>query len=166
LNELQDVLFSESLKVPPNFAFLGRALGTLVGLATALDPSFQFVEVAEPYARRLVTERKGVISTLQMVGREVRNLGATAYSLPYLTQAALIDVREIEEEFGQRVDTAARSLERLENSVRRILYGLLVLTLLFAASTVLRRVPAFTTLAFAVSTILLIAALMPRRRKR
>jgi predicted unusual protein kinase regulating ubiquinone biosynthesis (AarF/ABC1/UbiB family) len=166
LNELQDVLFSESLKVPPNFAFLGRALGTLVGLSTALDPSFQFVEVAEPYARRLVTEHKGVMSTLQMVGKEVRNLGVTAYSLPYLTQAALIDVREIEEEFGRRVDTAGRALERLENSVRRILYGLLVLTLLFAASTVLRRVPAFTTLAFAVSTILLIAALIPRRKRR
>lgn len=166
LNQLQDVLFSESLRVPPNFAFLGRALGTLVGLATALDPSFQFVEVAEPFARGLVTERKGVIPTLQSVGREVRSLGATAYSLPYLTQAALTDVRGIEEEFGQRIDTVARSLERLESSVRRILYGLLVLTLLFAASTVLHRVPAFTTLAFAVSTILLIAAMMPRRRRR
>jgi predicted unusual protein kinase regulating ubiquinone biosynthesis (AarF/ABC1/UbiB family) len=166
LNQLQDVLFSESLRVPPNFAFLGRALGTLVGLATALDPSFQFVEVAEPFARSLVTERKGFFPAIQSVGREVRSLSATAYSLPHLTQAALMDVRGIEEDVGQRVDTVARSLERLEGSVRRILYGLLVLTLLFAASTVLHRVPAFTTLAFAVSTILLIAALMPRRRRR
>jgi predicted unusual protein kinase regulating ubiquinone biosynthesis (AarF/ABC1/UbiB family) len=166
LNELQDVLFSESLRVPANFAFLGRALGTLVGLATALDPSFQFVEVAEPYARKLVTERKGLVATLQSVGREARNLGTTAYSLPYLAQAALVDVQGIEADFVQRVDTLARSMERLETSVRRILYGLLVLTLLFAASTVLHRVPAFTTIAFAVSTVLLIAAMLPRRRKR
>jgi predicted unusual protein kinase regulating ubiquinone biosynthesis (AarF/ABC1/UbiB family) len=166
LNELQDVLFSESLRVPANFAFLGRALGTLVGLATALDPSFQFVEVAEPYARNLVTERKGLVATLQSVGREARNLGTTAYSLPYLAQAALVDVQGIEADFVQRVDTLARSMERLETSVRRILYGLLVLTLLFAASTVLHRVPAFTTIAFAVSTVLLIAAMLPRRRKR
>ncbi len=166
LNELQDVLFSESLRVPANFAFLGRALGTLVGLATALDPSFQFVEVAEPYARNLVTARKGLVATLQSVGREARNLGTTAYSLPYLAQAALADVQGIEADFVQRVDTLARSMERLETSVRRILYGLLVLTLLFAASTVLHRVPAFTTIAFAVSTVLLIAAMLPRRRKR
>jgi predicted unusual protein kinase regulating ubiquinone biosynthesis (AarF/ABC1/UbiB family) len=166
LNQLQDVLFSESLRVPANFAFLGRALGTLLGLATALDPSFQFMDVAEPYARSLVSDRKGLVATLQIVAREARNLGTTAYSIPYLTQAALMDVRGIEADFGQRIDTVARSLERLETSVRRILYGLLVLTLLFAASTVLHRVPVFTTVTFAVSTILLIAALMPRRKKR
>jgi predicted unusual protein kinase regulating ubiquinone biosynthesis (AarF/ABC1/UbiB family) len=166
LSELQDVLFSESLRVPANFAFLGRALGTLVGLATALDPSFQFVEVAEPYARSLVVDRKGVVATLHSVAREARNLSATAYSLPYLTQAALMDVRSIEADFGRRIESVTRSMERLETSVRRILYGLLVLTLLFAASTVLHRVPVFTTVAFAISTILLIAALMPRRRKR
>jgi predicted unusual protein kinase regulating ubiquinone biosynthesis (AarF/ABC1/UbiB family) len=166
LNQLQDVLFSESLRVPPNFAFLGRAFGTLVGLATSLDPSFQFVEVAEPYARNLVLERRGLVPTLRSVGREARNLGAAAYSLPYLTQAALTDFRTIEDDIGDRIDTVARSMERLETSLRRILYGLLVLTLLFAASTTLHRVPAFTTLAFAISTILLIAALMPRRRRK
>lgn len=165
LQELQDVLFSESLRVPPNFAFLGRALGTLLGLTTALDPSFQFVEVAEPYARSLVTQQRSLSSRLQSVGREVRALGATAYSLPYLTQSALVEVRDLEEGVGHRIDAVSRSMERLESSVRRILYGLLVLTLLFAASTVLHRVPAFTTLAFAISTILLIAALMPRRRR-
>ena len=166
LNQLQDVLFSESLRVPPNFAFLGRALGTLVGLATALDPSFQFVEVAEPYARGLIGERRGVVPMLQSLGREARSFGAAAYSLPYLTQAALIDVQGVERDITQRIDTVSRSMDRLETSVRRILYGLLVLTLLFAASTVLHRVPAFTTLAFAVSTVLLVAALMPRRRRR
>ncbi len=166
LSELQDVLFSESLRVPANFAFLGRALGTLVGLATALDPSFHFMEVAEPYARSLVADRKGLVATVHSVGREARNLGATAYSLPYLTQAALSDVRGIESDFAHRVDAVSRSMERLETSVRRILYGLLVLTLLFAASTTLHRVPAFTTVAFAISTVLLVAALLPRRKRR
>jgi predicted unusual protein kinase regulating ubiquinone biosynthesis (AarF/ABC1/UbiB family) len=166
LNELQGVLFSESLRVPPNFAFLGRALGTLVGLATALDPSFQFVEVAEPYARGLLQDRRGLGATIETIRREARKFGATAYSIPYLTADVLSDVRGMEGEFAQKFDALSRSTERLEISVRRILYGLLVLTLLFAASTVLHRTPAFTTAAFFASILLLLAAIMPRRRRR
>ncbi len=166
LSELQEVLFSESLRVPPNFAFLGRALGTLVGLATALDPSFQFVEVAEPYARSLLREQRGVIPTLQSLRREARNLGATAYSLPYLAATTLSDVQGMESEFSQRIEAVSRAMERVEYSIRRVLYGLLVLTILFASSTVLHRDPVFTTIAFVAALLLLLAAVLPRRKRR
>jgi predicted unusual protein kinase regulating ubiquinone biosynthesis (AarF/ABC1/UbiB family) len=166
LSELQDVLFSESLHVPSNFAFLGRALGTLVGLATALDPRFQFVEVAEPFARELLSEGRGLRSRLNQVRREARNLGTAVYSLPYLAQATLTDVTVWEEDLTHRIDNTMRSLERLEHSLRRILYGVLVLSLLFAANSFFHRNPQLTAVALVLAGLLLVRAIAPRRRRR
>src|SRR5579884_647118 len=88
LDQLQDVLYTQSFRVPPDFAFLGRALGTLSGLCTALDPSFQFVTVAEPFARDLVGVH-GVGGTVRQAASEAKILAQTLYSLPRLSQGAL-----------------------------------------------------------------------------
>lgn len=164
-DQLQEVIYSESVRIPANFAFLGRALGTLSGLCTAIDPSFQFVTVAEPFARHLVGRRRGISGAAQLVAREARSLATTAYALPYLTRGALESVQQGELEFRDELAEIVRAVDRLERALRRIVFGLLVAAFLVAGAYVFpTHHVLFSVGAFIVSLILLLAVLWPTRR--
>lgn len=167
LDQLQEVFYTESFHIPANFAFLGRALGTLSGLCTALDPSFQFVTIAEPFARDLLGRDRGILGTLSRVGGEARSLAATAYALPYLTHSALERVQVGELDFRRHVEQVVRSIDRVERAARRIMYGLLVTGLIVAAAYVYSRQHAlFALAAFIAALILLFRVIILSRRRR
>ncbi|XP_078162732.1 protein kinase superfamily protein isoform X3 [Carex rostrata] len=49
MSELYDVMYEFNFTLPPDYALVIRALGSLEGTAKALDPSFKVVESAYPY---------------------------------------------------------------------------------------------------------------------
>ncbi len=164
-DQLQGVIYSESVRIPANFAFLGRAVGTLSGLCTAIDPSFQFITVAEPFARDLVGRRRGVAGVVGLVADEARSLAVTAYSLPYLTRGALESVQQGELDFRDELAEVVRAVDRLERALRRIVFGLLVAAFLIAGAYVFpTHHVLFSVGAFFVSLILLLGVLWPMRR--
>jgi predicted unusual protein kinase regulating ubiquinone biosynthesis (AarF/ABC1/UbiB family) len=72
VEDTESLLYGFQFRLPYQFAFLGRALGTLSGVATVLSPEFNFLEVALPYARDyLVTG--GVATVLRFFGVESMN---------------------------------------------------------------------------------------------
>ena len=60
-DDVSGLLYGQPFQVPAQFAFTGRAIGTLVGLATGLAPTFNFVDVATPYARKFLDLDSGGI---------------------------------------------------------------------------------------------------------
>jgi predicted unusual protein kinase regulating ubiquinone biosynthesis (AarF/ABC1/UbiB family) len=167
LTQVQDVLYAEAFQIPANFAFLGRALGTLSGLCTALDPSFRFVSVAEPYAKLLVREQHGRWGFAGQATSEALALTRAAYSLPYLTRDALQRIQKGELDFRYQLGEVTRAIDRLERGMRRLLYALLVTGFLVAGAFVF---PAHYTLfslaAFIVALVLLMAVMFPLRKRR
>jgi predicted unusual protein kinase regulating ubiquinone biosynthesis (AarF/ABC1/UbiB family) len=59
MRDLEGLLRDQSVQIPGEFAFLGRAIAILVGLATALDPEINVVKLFSPYVERLMTEERG-----------------------------------------------------------------------------------------------------------
>ncbi|XP_031483097.1 protein ACTIVITY OF BC1 COMPLEX KINASE 3, chloroplastic isoform X5 [Nymphaea colorata] len=49
MNQLYDVMYEFNFSLPPDYALVIRALGSLEGTAKILDPDFQVVESAYPY---------------------------------------------------------------------------------------------------------------------
>lgn len=103
LDEIQTLLYGQSLHLPANFAFLGRAASMLVGLATTLSPEFNFLEVAEPFARSLTSgggiegmlRLLGVESTSQLgriLAREGVAMARTMSQLPHLAERVMAQV--------------------------------------------------------------------------
>jgi len=81
--EIENLLYGQPFKLPAQFAFTGRAVGTLVGVSTGLAPNFNFVDVATPYARRFLgldTENLG--KTVQELLGQVLESGRTLLKLP------------------------------------------------------------------------------------
>jgi predicted unusual protein kinase regulating ubiquinone biosynthesis (AarF/ABC1/UbiB family) len=167
LAQVQDVLYLESFQIPANFAFLGRALGTLSGLATGLDPSFQFFVVAEPYARRLIGAERGWRGTFRAATREVREVVRTAYSLPYLGREALESFNRGEYDVREQLVGLEQTVQRLEIVMRRMLYALLVLTFVLAGLIIFpTQYRIVAVLAFVASLFFLTGVFYPNRRRK
>jgi predicted unusual protein kinase regulating ubiquinone biosynthesis (AarF/ABC1/UbiB family) len=57
--DIKNIMREQPFTIPTEFAFLGRALGTLHGLATGLDPEFDMIKTVSPYVKNIVdTEKK------------------------------------------------------------------------------------------------------------
>jgi predicted unusual protein kinase regulating ubiquinone biosynthesis (AarF/ABC1/UbiB family) len=93
LEMLQDVeylLYEHEFRIPAQFAFTGRAIGTLAGVATGLAPGFNFVEVAAPYARKFLgLDAEGMEQTLQRFFSQVLDAGRVLLTLPRSLEQAI-----------------------------------------------------------------------------
>jgi predicted unusual protein kinase regulating ubiquinone biosynthesis (AarF/ABC1/UbiB family) len=67
MTDVEALLYDQPFRLPAQFAFLGRALAMLVGVATTLSPEFNFLDVASPYARRFMG-RGGLDTILRLLG--------------------------------------------------------------------------------------------------
>jgi predicted unusual protein kinase regulating ubiquinone biosynthesis (AarF/ABC1/UbiB family) len=82
-HELEDLFYRQPFRIPAQFAFAGRAVGTLSGLATGLAPEFNLVSVAVPYAQTFLgLDREGAGQTAQQVVRQLLDAGRVALALP------------------------------------------------------------------------------------
>jgi predicted unusual protein kinase regulating ubiquinone biosynthesis (AarF/ABC1/UbiB family) len=81
--ELEDLFYRQPFRVPAQFAFAGRAIGTLSGLATGLAPEFNLFSVALPYAQNFLgLSRDGAQQNAQQLVQQVLDAGRTMLALP------------------------------------------------------------------------------------
>src|SRR5260370_35874458 len=82
-HEIEDLFYSQPFRIPAQFAFAGRAIGTLSGLATGLSPEFNLVAVAIPYAQKFLgLSRDGVTQSTQQLVSQLLDAGRTMLTLP------------------------------------------------------------------------------------
>lgn len=81
--ELVELLYGQPFHIPAQWAFSGRAVSTLVGVATGLAPDFNFVETATPYAKHFLgLNAKGASDTIQDFLRQAIESARIATTLP------------------------------------------------------------------------------------
>ncbi|QHW34461.1 AarF/ABC1/UbiB kinase family protein [Paenibacillus rhizovicinus] len=57
VNDLFSLTFRHRIRIPAEMTLLGKALLTMEGVVTALDPEFSVFDVAEPFGKKLFLER-------------------------------------------------------------------------------------------------------------
>lgn len=57
--DLAHVIYEFPFRIPASFTYIIRAIMTLEGIGTLVDPNFNFFEVARPYAKRFMFKREG-----------------------------------------------------------------------------------------------------------
>jgi predicted unusual protein kinase regulating ubiquinone biosynthesis (AarF/ABC1/UbiB family) len=90
VHEIEDLLYAQPFRIPPEFAFAGKAVGTLSGVATGLAPDLNVINVAVPYAQQflgLSRDRAG--ETVEQLLRELLVAGRTLLSLPAALERVL-----------------------------------------------------------------------------
>ena len=70
--DLAHVIYEFPFKIPASFTYIVRAVMTLEGIGTQVDPNFNFFEVARPYAKRFMFRREGRYLRTQLVNQLIR----------------------------------------------------------------------------------------------
>jgi predicted unusual protein kinase regulating ubiquinone biosynthesis (AarF/ABC1/UbiB family) len=111
LGEVESLLYNQPLRLPAEFAFLGRMTAMLVGLCTTLSPKFNVVEVARPYARQFMYG-SGLDSALRLLGVE---------SVEQLGRGLLREGLSLARSFSALPHTLEHVLERAERGELRLI---------------------------------------------
>lgn len=108
--EIIQIIHDQPITVPAQFAFLGRALSTLLGLATGLDPDFDFVAATRPYVDKML--KPGSEAVTGIVVNEMKSIGRILLNLPKQLDEAVTKLNK--GELGVKVDAVSvtRALER------------------------------------------------------
>jgi predicted unusual protein kinase regulating ubiquinone biosynthesis (AarF/ABC1/UbiB family) len=89
-HEIEDLFYRQPFRIPAQFAFSGRAIGTLSGLATGLAPEFNVVAVAAPYAQKFLgLNREAAGQNAQQILTQVLDAGRTSLTLPATLERVL-----------------------------------------------------------------------------
>ncbi len=110
-DDLYEIAYDQPFRFPATFTFVMRAFSTLEGVGKGLDPEFNFMEVAKPYAMQLMTNMNGSQSNsfLNELSRQAAQVSNTALGLP----RRLEDTLEKLERGDVRVRVRSLETERL-----------------------------------------------------
>jgi predicted unusual protein kinase regulating ubiquinone biosynthesis (AarF/ABC1/UbiB family) len=84
-DDLYEVAYGQPFRFPATFTFVMRAFSTLEGVGKGLDPDFNFMEVAKPFAMQLMSNgnpSSEAGSLLNELSRQAVQVGNSAFGLP------------------------------------------------------------------------------------
>ncbi|MGH7998333.1 MAG: ABC1 kinase family protein [Brasilonema sp.] len=121
-DDLYEIAYDQPFRFPATFTFVMRAFSTLEGVGKGLDPEFNFMEVAKPYAMQLMTNMNGSESNsfLNELSRQAVKVSNTALGLP----RRLEDTLEKLERGDVRVRVRSLETERLLRRQTNIQLGM------------------------------------------
>jgi len=93
LNELVELITSYKLYVAADFYLLAKALVTIEGVGRHLEPDFNFVDHATPFAKRLIRERLSFPSFGKDLYLSLTDLGLLLRDLPSDTRELIDQVK-------------------------------------------------------------------------
>ncbi|MDB9314671.1 AarF/ABC1/UbiB kinase family protein [Spirulina sp. CS-785/01] len=83
-DDLYEIAYDQPFRFPATFTFVMRAFSTLEGVGKGLDPDFNFMEVAKPFALEVMSNSNASNgnSIIDELGRQAAQVSSTALGLP------------------------------------------------------------------------------------
>ncbi len=136
IDDLYDIAYGRPFRFPATFTFVMRAFSTLQSVGQGLDPNFNFVTVAQPFAMQLMndtgsSDQAGLLSELSRQAFQVSN---TALALPRRIEDTLDKLERGDIRVRVRSTETDRMLRRLGNVNMGTNYTLLVGTFTLSAT--------------------------------
>jgi len=137
-DDLYEIAYGQPFRFPATFTFVMRAFSTLEGVGKGLDPDFNFMEVAKPFAMQIMneTERNGN-TILGELSRQAAQAGNSAFSLPRRLEETLDDLRRGDIRVRTRSIETDRVLRRMSSLQLSNNYALLTGALVLSATILL-----------------------------
>jgi predicted unusual protein kinase regulating ubiquinone biosynthesis (AarF/ABC1/UbiB family) len=158
-DDLYELAYNQPFRFPATFTFVMRAFSTLEGVGKGLDPEFNFMEVAKPFAMQIMTNGNSSESTglFTELGRQAAQVGNTALGLPRRIEDTLEKIERGDLRVRVRSTETDRVLRRLSNVNIGTNYALLIGAFTLSATILL--VNHFVWLAVLAATMAVLAAI-------
>ena len=126
--DLYEIAYNQPFRFPATFTFVMRAFSTLEGVGKGLDPDFNFMEVAKPYAMQLITDMNGSEgnSFINELSRQAAQVSSTAFGLPRRLEDTLEKLERGDMRLRVRSIETERLLRRQSSIQLSISYALLI----------------------------------------
>jgi ubiquinone biosynthesis protein len=138
INQLVNIAIKYHIRMPVEFALLGKSLLNIEGIGLELDPDFNLAEVAKPYAQDLILERK---SPQRLILKLLNDL-AELYNLIILIPRQLSKTLKKMEEGVFKLEFQHRGLENLitalDRSTNRLSYSLILAAIIIGSSLIMQ----------------------------
>jgi predicted unusual protein kinase regulating ubiquinone biosynthesis (AarF/ABC1/UbiB family) len=133
-NEFRDILSELPFQIPQNVLYLGRAANILVGMMTALDPSFNPWKAIQPFAQDIAGAGTVRATAGNVLNEGVRLLRQTV-QLPNQQEAFYSRALNGQMEVRAQLDPASKSdLKSIEAGVSRLTWALVFAALLICGT--------------------------------
>lgn len=120
IRELLSLAIRHRIRIPTQYAMLGRAAATIEGLIRELDPTLDLAKVAKPYAEQLLKDRVAPENMQSSLYRALLQFDGLSHDLPLQLSQIVADMSS--NRFGVRV--GGRSIDRLSESIVAASYHL------------------------------------------
>ena len=137
VSEALEVARRHGIRFPSDLVLLGKTLLTVEGVARELDPEFNLLPVARPYATRLLRDRARPERLLGHLARAARDYGELGRALPGQMRQILTKLAQdrLKVEFVHvGLDNLIREMDRSSN---RIAFGTVVASLIVGSSLIM-----------------------------
>jgi ubiquinone biosynthesis protein len=132
------------IQLPADFALLGRTLAILEGVTRQLDPNIVLVEIAQPFAARLVRERYSPEKLGNNLLRTLRDTNTLAGSLPRRIDQFLNRVERDEVSLNLKLTNVERMADQLDVVVNRLAFSLIVASSIVGSALLIQSGRVFT----------------------
>lgn len=121
--DIRLIIYEQPFSLPVDFAFLGRAVGTLVGLVKGLDQDFDIVEAARPYVEDIAKSLRPDITSL--VVQQVKDVGSVLLRMPGKVDDLLTQIEHGELKVRVTDSELSRAIIRNESAQKATTYSVL-----------------------------------------
>lgn len=138
--DLYEIAYNQPFRFPATFTFVMRAFSTLEGVGKGLDPEFNFMEVAQPYAMELMNNNNGASQAntfLNELSRQAVQVSSTALGLPRRLEDTLEKLEQGDIRLRVRALETERLLRRQSNIQMGISYALIISAFTISATILL-----------------------------
>ncbi len=142
-DDLYEIAYDQPFRFPATFTFVMRALSTLEGLGKGLDPNFDFMAVAKPFALNLMetgNNSNGLSLPANLfgeIGRQAAQAGNSAWNLPRRLDETILKLERGDIRLRVRSQETDRILRRISNIGIGAIYAILSATFILAATILL-----------------------------
>lgn len=134
LDTLTHLAIKHKLKIPSDFLLVNKSLLILDSIARELDPSFNFVSVAEPYASKLIHSRYNLQRLYDRTRRNIDEFTAFLTATP--KQLRLLFRKALRDELNFKITHIGleRLMRDLDRSTNRLSFSIIVAALILGSS--------------------------------
>ncbi|AIE75352.1 MULTISPECIES: AarF/ABC1/UbiB kinase family protein [unclassified Synechocystis] len=157
-DDLYEIAYDQPFRFPATFTFVMRAFSTLEGVGKGLDPDFNFMAVAQPFALQIMNNSNGFNpagNIMDELGRQAVQAGNSALGLPRRIEDSLdrLDRGDI------RVRVRSTETDRLLRRMGTMQMG--TNYVLFTCALVLSATLLFVNNYFVAAAVVLLISLVP-----
>ncbi len=139
-DDLYEIAYGQPFRFPATFTFVMRAFSTLEGVGRGLDPNFNFMEVAKPFAMKLMSNENpsgNSGSLFDEISRQAIQVSNSAFGLPRRVEDMLDKLERGDLKVRVQSSETDRLLRKLSGVNLGINYTLLVCTFTLSATLLL-----------------------------